>query len=201
MSKHAHADSSAHIGTYGAVLPGALACRRPVLCDKQQTVPNCVATCSCLCPAGLCNAISSPSSSTNHFNLTAAAEQQHSHTAAVCEAALAAASSLCEGSHQRPVRKTTRYLSQPCSTCRQHGTSSHSATARTYSNGECHAHTAAGEKAPSARLPAWSIRQVDLSRHAVASVLCRTDCASCMPSVYLMSQDATRYCANCSKHV
>jgi len=133
-----------------------------VLCDDQQTVPNCVATCSCLRPAGLCNAIPSPSSSTNHFKLTAAAEQQHSHAAAVCDAA----SSLCEECHQGPARETAQYLSQPCSTCRQHGMSSHSATARTCSKGECHAHTAAGEKAHFASLPAWPVRQVDLSRHA-----------------------------------
>ncbi len=44
--------------------------------------------------------------------------------------------------------------------------SSHSATARTCSKGECHAHTAAGEKAHFASLPAWPVRQVDLSRHA-----------------------------------
>jgi hypothetical protein len=172
-----------------------------VLCDKQQTVPNCVATCSCLRPACLCNANPSPRSSTNQFKLTAADEQQHSHTAAVHDAARAAASSLCEEFHQGPVRETAHYLSQPCSTCRQHGTSSHSATACTCSNGECHAHTAAAEKAHSARLPAWPIRQVDLSRHTLPSALCWTDCASCMPSVYLISQDAIRYCANCPKHV
>jgi len=44
--------------------------------------------------------------------------------------------------------------------------SSHSATARTCSKGECHAHTAAGEKAHFASLPAWPARQVDLKRHA-----------------------------------
>ncbi len=137
-----------------------------MLCDNQQTVPNCVATCSCLRPAGLCNAIPSPSSSTNHFMLTAAAEQQHCHTAAVCDAAHAAASSLCEECHQGPAGETTQCCSQPCSTCRQHGTSSHSATARPCSKGECHAHTAAGEKAYSASLPAWPVRQVDLRCHA-----------------------------------
>lgn len=190
MSKHAHDGSSAYTRTYGAVSPGALACRRPVWCDEQQTVPNWVATCSCLHAACLCNAISSPSSSTNHFKIISAAEQQHSHTAAVRDTALAAASSLGEKCHQGPAGETARHLSQPCSTCRQHGTSSHSATALTCSNGECHAHTAAGETAHSARLPAWPVRQVDFSCHTSPSVLCWSNCAPCLPSVCLISEDA-----------
>ena len=159
-----------------------------MLCDKQQTVPN-GATCSCLRSAGLCNANPSPSSSTNHFNLTAAAEQQHSHTAAVHDAALAAASSLCDEFHQGPAGETIRCFSQQCNTCSQPGTRSLSATARTCSSAECHAHTAAGEKAHPARLPAWPIRQVDLSHHTLPSVLCWTNCAPCVPSIYL---DSTR---------
>lgn len=172
-----------------------------MLCDKQQTVPNGAATCSCLRSAGLCNANPSPSSSTNHFNLTAAAEQQHSRTAAVRDAALAAASSLCDKFHQGPAGETTRCFSQPCNTCSQPGTRSLSATARTCSNGECHAHTAAAEKAHPARLPAWPIRQVDLSHHTLPSVLCCTDCAHACPQSIWIPQDAIRYCANCPKHV
>ena len=48
--------------------------------------------------------------------------------------------------------------------------SSYSATARACSKGECLAHTAAGEKAHSASLPAWPVRQVDLSCHAYVVV-------------------------------
>ena len=50
-------------------------------------------------------------------------------------------------------------------------------------------------------LPASQHGPPDRLISSVMPMLCWTDCASCMPSVCLISEDVTRCCANCPKHV